>query len=58
VTEMKVGVIGLGKMGGPIAGHIARGKFPTFGFDANSGCCQRAAERGVKVCPDLSSLGR
>lgn len=36
VTGNTVGVIGLGRMGGPMAGHLARGGYAVTGFDPDA----------------------
>ncbi len=35
-----VGVIGLGRMGGPMAGHLARGGFDVTGYDPDAAACK------------------
>ena len=42
-----VGVIGLGKMGGPLAGHLAGDGFSVIGYDGNSGAMAAAETFGV-----------
>ncbi len=46
-----VGIIGLGKMGGPLAGHLARGGFSVLGYDVDVGRID------VVVGPDRAQLG-
>lgn len=58
MAKMTVGMIGLGKMGGPIAGHIAKARFPVIGFDIDPGCCKRASRRGVKISQNVADVGR
>ncbi len=43
VTENTVGVIGLGRMGGPMAGHLARGGYRVNGYDPDRATCDAAA---------------
>ncbi len=35
-----VGVIGLGRMGGPMAGHLARGGYAVTGYDPDAAACK------------------
>lgn len=58
MARTKVGMIGLGKMGGPMAGHLLRGKFPVFGYDLSPDRCRELARRGGTVCPDVATVGR
>lgn len=44
-----VGVIGLGKMGGPIARHLSAKGFAVSGYDASSLALTRAKERGIRI---------
>ena len=45
----RVGVIGLGKMGRPMAQHMVRAGFAVAGFDPAHEATEAAAEAGVKV---------
>lgn len=45
----KVGVIGLGKMGLPIAGHLVRAGHQVTAFDLDAGARERAAALGAEV---------
>jgi 3-hydroxyisobutyrate dehydrogenase len=58
MARATVGMIGLGKMGGPMAGHLLRHKFAVVGFDINPAQCRDFARRGGLVCADVASLGR
>lgn len=58
MARTRVGMIGLGKMGGPMAGHLLRHKFPVFGHDINPARCREFARRGGTVCPDVAAVGR
>lgn len=58
MAKLTVGIIGLGKMGGPIARHIAKARFRTIGFDRDPGCSRRAARGGVESAADIASIGR
>src|ERR1700744_4533530 len=46
----KVGVIGLGKMGLPIARHLVGRGFEVSGFDTHPPQCEVAATFGVRIC--------
>ncbi len=41
-TENTVGVIGLGRMGGPMAGHLARGGYAVTGYDPDAAASKAA----------------
>jgi 3-hydroxyisobutyrate dehydrogenase len=58
MARTKVGMIGLGAMGGPMAGHMLRKKFSVSGYDVNPGRCREFARRGGAVCTDVASVGR
>ena len=51
-------MIGLGMMGGPMAGHLLRHKFPVFGHDLDPARCREFARRGGTVCPDTAAVAR
>lgn len=51
-----VGVIGLGKMGGPIARHLAKAGFKTHGFDVSSAANEAAAKTGVNIAAHPAAL--
>jgi 3-hydroxyisobutyrate dehydrogenase-like beta-hydroxyacid dehydrogenase len=53
-----VGVVGAGRMGLPIIGHLARKGFRTLATDVNSAKQAAVTERGAEWAPDLPSLGR
>ena len=44
-VERTAGVIGLGAMGGPMAGHMAEGGFAVVAFDPDPPACERADAR-------------
>lgn len=58
MAKPKVGIIGLGKMGGPIAGHLLRKKFDVYGFDLDSRKRERLERLGGHACPEVGSVGR
>src|SRR5262249_55211281 len=45
----RVGIIGLGKMGHPMARHFARAKFDVTGYDIDAPARGRAQESGITV---------
>ena len=50
VTEIKrVGFIGLGNMGGPMCGHLARAGFVVDAFDVDDGALARAVDAGARA---------
>ena len=55
----RVGFIGLGNMGGPMAGHLAHAGFEITVPDISPGIASKfVARNGGKVAKSLSSLGR
>lgn len=52
-----VGVVGAGRMGLPIIGHLARKGFRTIATDLNPGKQADVKQRGAEWAPDLGSLG-
>ena len=49
MTEIKrVGFIGLGNMGGPMCGHLARAGFEVTAYDLNGDALARAVEAGAR----------
>ena len=53
-----VGFIGLGSMGGPVAGHIQRAGFPMVVFDLREEATRPFRERGTKVVDSACELAR
>ncbi|MGZ4197971.1 MAG: NAD(P)-dependent oxidoreductase [Solirubrobacteraceae bacterium] len=52
MNEIKrVGFIGLGNMGGPMCGHLARAGFEVTAFDVNPGALERAVDAGARAAP-------
>ena len=51
-----VGFIGLGNMGGPVAGHIQSAGFPMIVFDLREQATHPFEERGAKVADSVSDL--
>jgi 3-hydroxyisobutyrate dehydrogenase-like beta-hydroxyacid dehydrogenase len=55
--ENTVGVIGLGAMGLPIAGHLARSGLAVTVHDTDATRSEAAAEQGCEVAPDAPGVG-
>ena len=53
-----VGFIGLGNMGGPVAGHIQRAGFPMVVHDLLADATRPFEERGAKVADSAAALAR
>ncbi len=51
-----VGVIGLGKMGGPIARHLRAGGYKTFGYDVVPAAVELARKNGVEIAASPAAL--
>lgn len=51
-----VGVIGLGKMGAPIARHLMRGGFRVFGLDVSREANEQAKAAGVTISADPADM--
>jgi 3-hydroxyisobutyrate dehydrogenase len=45
----RIGFIGLGNMGGPMAANLIRAGYHVDGFDVAAHCCTEAAARGVSI---------
>jgi 3-hydroxyisobutyrate dehydrogenase len=54
----RVGFIGLGNMGGPVAGHIQRAGFPTIVYDLRDQATRPFRERGATVVNSAAELAR
>ncbi len=48
-TIRRVGMIGLGKMGHPMARHLRKADFEVTGFDVDVAACERTAALGVAI---------
>jgi 3-hydroxyisobutyrate dehydrogenase len=57
-TMETVGFIGLGNMGGPVAGHIQRAGFPMVVFDLRDEAVRPFRERGAKVVDSACDLAQ
>lgn len=53
-----VGVVGLGAMGGPIAGHLAGAGLPVLVADLDPAALQAQVERGARAAQGLLDLAR
>jgi 6-phosphogluconate dehydrogenase len=53
---MRLGLIGLGKMGGNMATRLTQGGHQVVGFDRNPVAPERAAEMGIATARDLQDL--
>lgn len=53
-----IGFIGLGNMGGPVAGHIQRAGFPMVVFDLRDEATRSFGEHGAKVVDSARELAR
>ena len=53
-----VGFIGLGNMGGPVAGHIQRAGFPMIVYDLRDQATRPFRERGATVVNSAAELAR
>ncbi|HIC65613.1 MAG TPA: 3-hydroxyisobutyrate dehydrogenase, partial [Paracoccus sp.] len=49
-----IAFIGLGNMGGPMAGNLVKAGHDVRGFDLSEAARTAAAARGVKACDDLT----
>lgn len=56
---MNVGFVGVGDMGGPMAGHVLKsGKFGVHVFDLRKSVANKVGKKGAKVAKSLAALGR
>src|SRR5690348_17694414 len=51
-----VGVVGAGRMGTPIIGHLVRGKFPTRVFDRDAARADTVEKLGAKWAGSAAAL--
>ena len=54
----RVGVVGLGIMGGAMARNAAAAGWTVFGYDPDAGCCARAEAAGITVVADAAEVAR
>jgi 3-hydroxyisobutyrate dehydrogenase len=57
-SSPKVGFIGLGNMGGPMAGNLVKAGFAVTGFDPVKEASEKAASSGVAVCDSAAEAAR
>jgi len=56
---MKVGFVGCGEMGEPMAGHVLKkGKFEVWVFDVRKAATKAIGRTGAKIAGSLEELGR
>src|SRR5712671_1835793 len=56
---MKVGFVGCGEMGEPMAGHVLKsGKFEVEIYDVREVATKKIAKKGAKIAKSLEELGR
>ncbi len=55
-TIRRVGIVGLGKMGLPMARHLAGAGFDVAGHDASDAACSAAAAAGIALAPTPRAL--
>jgi 3-hydroxyisobutyrate dehydrogenase len=55
-TIRRVGIVGLGKMGLPIARHLAAAGFSVAGCDVSDAACTAAAAAGIALAPTPRAL--
>src|SRR4029077_945080 len=53
-----VGFIGLGNMGGPVAGHLQRAGYPMVVYDLRDEATRSFRERGATVVDSAAALAR
>ena len=52
----KIGFIGLGRMGLPMAANLVRGNYPVWGFDTDDHQLEQAGQRGCTLCSSVSAV--
>ena len=59
VTQVRrVGMVGLGKMGLPMARHVAKAGFEVIGIDTNPAAQAAARAAGIKLAPTPAAIAR
>src|SRR5690348_2172184 len=53
----RVGFVGLGVMGGPMAGHLLKSGKPVSVWNRSPGKADPVVQQGAQVAPDLETLG-
>jgi 3-hydroxyisobutyrate dehydrogenase-like beta-hydroxyacid dehydrogenase len=54
----KIGILGLGKMGEPMAKHLRAKGYNVFGYDPVDAACRAAAALGVRVLDSPREVAR
>ena len=54
----RIGIVGVGRMGSAMLGHLLRGGYPVAVFDVDQRQAEKARGLGGKVAASLSDLGR
>lgn len=58
-NKLKVGFVGCGAMGEPMAGHVLKsGKFEVHVFDIDPAATKKIAKKGAKIAKSLAQLGK
>ena len=52
---MRIGFIGLGHMGGPMAANLAKAGYDVSGFDVVSAACDQARQNGLRIAETLEA---
>ena len=52
----KIGFIGLGRMGLPMAANLVRGNYPVWGFDTDDRQLEQAGQKGCTLCSSVSAV--
>lgn len=55
-TIRRVGIIGLGKMGRPMARHLLKRGFEVIATDVSAAACKAAEAEGIKIAPDARGV--
>jgi 3-hydroxyisobutyrate dehydrogenase len=53
-----IGLVGLGRMGGPMAANLVRAGHRVQGYDVVADACGAAAQHGVEIVPTLADAAR
>lgn len=51
---MKIAFVGLGNMGGPMAGNLVKAGHEVTGFDPSEAACEAARTRGIRIAASVS----